>query len=121
MRPTRLNLLIGPLLLAVSPAFAQTSASTAPAASGSGGMGWLWIILLVAVIGAAVWYFMLRNKSSGASLTGVDHDRVAGSAKQAGGSAKDSVGSVLNSPRPGNQLSASINADELSRMAVEVA
>ena len=58
-------------------------------------MGWLWIILLLAVVAAAVWYFMFRNRSSATSSTGVDHDRVAGSAKQAGGSVKDTVGSVL--------------------------
>ena len=113
MRPTQSNLLIGPLLLAVSPVVAQTSASTAPAASSSGGMGWLWIVLLLAVLGAAVWYFMLRKKSSGVSSTGVDPDRVAGSAKQAGGSVKDSVGSVLGD----NKLQAGGKLDKVEGKA----
>jgi uncharacterized protein YjbJ (UPF0337 family) len=94
MRRTHFTLVTGPLLLASSPLMAQTAApSSAPAASG--GMGWLWIVLLLAVVGAAVWYFMFRNKSSGTSSMGLDRDRVAGSGKQATGAVKDSVGSVL--------------------------
>ena len=96
MPPTQLNLLVGSLLLAAFPVVAQTSApSSGPAASTGGGMGWLWIILLLALVGGAVWYFMFRNKSSATSSTGVDRDRVAGSAKQAGGSVKDTVKTLL--------------------------
>ena len=95
MRLTKLNLIVS-LLLAAFPVVAQTSApSSGPAASTGGGMGWLWIILLLALVGGAVWYFMFRNKSSATPSTGVDRDRVARSAKQAGGSVKDTVGSVL--------------------------
>jgi uncharacterized protein YjbJ (UPF0337 family) len=83
-------------LLVLTPAFAQTPAATsAPAAASSGGMGWLWIILLLILVAAAVWFFMFRNKGSTHARTGVDHDRVAGSAKQAKGSIKDTVGGVL--------------------------
>ena len=102
MRPTPISLLGGSLLLALSPAVAQNTApSTAPAATSSGGMGWLWIIVLLALVGAAVWYFM-RNKpgattsmSRGTTSIGVDRDRVAGSAEQLKGSIKEGVGSVL--------------------------
>ena len=76
-------------------------------------MGWLWIVLLLAVLGAAVWYFMLRKKSSGVSSTGVDPDRVAGSAKQAGGSVKVSVGSVLGD----NKLQAGGKLDKVEGKA----
>jgi uncharacterized protein YjbJ (UPF0337 family) len=83
-------------LLLVAPAMAQTPApSPAPGASSDGGMGWLWIVLLLIIAGAAVWFFMFRNKTSVANRTGIDHDRVAGSAKQAKGSLKEGVGSVL--------------------------
>jgi uncharacterized protein YjbJ (UPF0337 family) len=58
-------------------------------------MGWLWIVLLLVAVGGAVWYFWFRNKPSVGSSTGVDRDRVAGSAEYAKGSVKDSVGSVL--------------------------
>jgi uncharacterized protein YjbJ (UPF0337 family) len=57
-------------------------------------MGWLWILLLLVVVGGAVWYFLIRNKRSVTS-TGMDRDRVAGSAEYAKGSVKESVGSVL--------------------------
>ena len=84
------------LLLLTPPAFSQTSvANSAPAASSSGGMGWLWIIVLLILVAAAVWFFMFRNKGSATARTGVDHDRVAGSAKQVKGSVKDTVGSVI--------------------------
>jgi uncharacterized protein YjbJ (UPF0337 family) len=83
-------------LLLVTPAIAQTpAASPAPVASSDGGMGWLWIVLLLIIAGAAVWYFMFRNKTSVTNRTGINHDRVAGSAKQAKGSMKEGVGSVL--------------------------
>ena len=92
MRATRVHVLISSVIMTVSPAIAQTAA---PAANTSDGMGWIWIVLLLAVVGAAVWYFMFRNKSAGASSIGVDRDRIAGSAEQAKGSIKEGVGSVL--------------------------
>lgn len=96
MRPTPLHLLVGSLLLAISPALAQTTApSSAPAASTSGGTGWLWIIVLLALVGGAAWYFWSRNRSSRTGSVGVDHDRVVGSAKQAKGAVKDGIGSVV--------------------------
>jgi uncharacterized protein YjbJ (UPF0337 family) len=71
-------------------------------------MGWLWFVLLLVIVGAAVWYFTVgRNKfgasrsmstgstATGTSSMGIDRDRVAGSAQQAKGSIKDGVGSVL--------------------------
>jgi uncharacterized protein YjbJ (UPF0337 family) len=95
MRPTQIKLLIGSLLLGAAPAIAQTATPAAQAASSSDGMGWLWIVLLLVAAGAAVWYFFFRNKSSTMSSAGVDRDRLAGSAEQAKGSIKDTVGSVL--------------------------
>ena len=92
MRATRVQVLIGSMILTVLPATAQTAA---PAANTSGGMGWIWIVLLLAVVGAAVWYFMFRNRPAGTSSMGVDRDRIAGSAQQAKGSIKEGVGSVL--------------------------
>jgi uncharacterized protein YjbJ (UPF0337 family) len=81
--------------MAASSAIAQTAApGAAPTASSTGGMGWLWILLLLVVVGGAVWYFLIRNKRSLTSK-GMDRDRVAGSAEYAKGSVKDSVGSVL--------------------------
>jgi len=58
-------------------------------------MGWLWIVLLLVAVGGAVWYFFMRNKRSMTSSSGIDRDRVAGSAEYAKGSVKDSVGNVL--------------------------
>jgi uncharacterized protein YjbJ (UPF0337 family) len=58
-------------------------------------MGWLWIVLLLAVVGGAIWYFWFRNKPSRTGSMSVDRDRLAGSGKQVAGSVKDSVGSVL--------------------------
>ena len=58
-------------------------------------MAWLWVVLLLIVVGGAVWYFWFRNKSSRTSSLGMDRDRVAGSAQQAKGSMKEGVGSVL--------------------------
>ena len=96
MRPTQFRLLVGSLLLAVSPVIAQTSApSSAPAASTGGGTGWLWLILLLAVAGGAVWYFWFRDKPSTTGSAGVDSDRLAGSAKQVKGAAKEGVGSLI--------------------------
>ena len=53
MRATRLYVLIISMILTVTPAIAQTAA---PAANTSDGMAWIWIVLLLAVVGAAVWY-----------------------------------------------------------------
>ena len=88
MRPYRIYLLVSSLLTA-SPVIAQTAA---PAASSTGGMGWLWIVLLLVAVGGAAWYFFMRNKRSVTSASGMDRDRVAGSAEYAKGSVKDSVG-----------------------------
>jgi uncharacterized protein YjbJ (UPF0337 family) len=91
MRPYQIYLLVSSLLTA-SPVIAQTAA---PAASPTSGMGWLWIVLLLVAVGGAVWYFFMRNKRSMTSSSGIDRDRVAGSAEYAKGSVKDSVGNVL--------------------------
>ena len=96
MRPTQINLLIGSLFLSAAPAIGQTATpGPAQAASSGDGMGWLWIVLLLVAAGAAVWYFFFRNKPSTMPSAGVDRDRLAGSAEQAKGSIKDTVGSVL--------------------------
>jgi uncharacterized protein YjbJ (UPF0337 family) len=100
MRITHFRHSVGLLLLSISPVIAQT---TAPGtATSGGGTGWLWIVLLLIVVGAAVWYFAFRGKSTRGSSTlmgshsmGVDRDRVAGSAEQAKGSIKEGVGNVL--------------------------
>jgi uncharacterized protein YjbJ (UPF0337 family) len=100
MRITHFGHCVSLLLLSISPVVGQTSAPGA--ATSGGGMGWLWIVLLLAVVGAAVWYFGFRGKSTrgsstlmGNHSTGVDRDRVAGSAEQAKGSIKEGVGDVL--------------------------
>ena len=105
MRPLSLNVLVGLLLSA--PAIAQTAPGSAAPATTGGGMGWLWMVLLLAIVGAAVWYFAFaRNKpgsthsvsaatASGTNSMGIDRDRIAGSAQQAKGSIKEGVGSVL--------------------------
>ena len=98
MRKTQLSILIGSLGLASWPVLAQTAAPTSSSSSAAGGSGfnWLWLIVLLAVIGAAVWYFgYARKRSQTTSSMGVDRDRVAGSAEQAKGSVKEGVGSVL--------------------------
>lgn len=68
MRQRQFAALIGFIFLALSPAFAQTTAPTTPAPTPStpapapaGGVAiadWWWVILLVLVAAAAVWYFM---------------------------------------------------------------
>ena len=55
-------------------AFAQTSPGT-PAAPGAGtapatdtaaasGVNWLWILIVIAIIAAAIWYFMRGRRTS---------------------------------------------------------
>src|SRR5215203_4538548 len=101
MGKTQLTILAGSLALMSWPALAQTSAQTSaptssPTSSTGGGFSWLWLIVLLAVIGAAVWYFgYARNRTHTTSSLGVDRDRVAGSAEQAKGSVKEGVGNVL--------------------------
>ena len=58
----KLTALMGFLLLAVSPAWAQTPAPSPapgapPAATGGGIADYWWIILLVIIVAAAIWYF----------------------------------------------------------------
>jgi hypothetical protein len=98
MRKTQLTILAGSLALATWPVLAQTATPTASSSSaaGSSGFSWLWLIVLLAVIGAAAWYFgYARNRTHTTNSMGVDRDRVAGSAEQAKGSVKESVGNVL--------------------------
>src|SRR4051794_32901699 len=96
MRATPLTIFAW-LALMSSPALAQTAAPTSPAADATGGgLSWLWLIVLLAVIAAAVWYFgYARKRSPTTTSIGVDRDRVAGSVEQAKGSVKEGVGSVL--------------------------
>ncbi len=90
MRPLH-SVLAFSAVVAANPALAQ---ATAPAADG-GGASWLWIILVLAVIGVAAWYFLSRRRSLTSRTTGVSHDRIAGSAEQAKGSVKEGVGSLI--------------------------
>lgn len=76
-----------------SPAYAQTAAP-APAGGSTGGAGWLWALLVLALVAAAVWYFLFRRRSATSRVTGVSHDRVAGSAEQMKGSVKETLGGV---------------------------
>src|SRR5215204_6046334 len=65
MRLISSNVLVGSLLLASAAAIAQTTTApgSAAPATNTGGMGWLWIVLLLVIVGAAVWYFAFaRNK-----------------------------------------------------------
>ena len=91
MRSHQFSFALSSVFLSAFPAFAQTAA-TPNQASTSGNMAWLGIVLLFIVAGAAVWYFVFKNRSA---RVGIDQDRVAGSAQQAKGSVKDTVGSVL--------------------------
>src|SRR5829696_2849909 len=103
MRKTQLTILAGSLALATWPVLAQTAAptSSASSAAGSSGFRWLWLIVLLAVIGAAAWYFgYARNRTHTTNSMGVDRDRVAGSAEQAKGSVKEGVGNVLRACKP---------------------
>ena len=97
MRQLKLTTLVATSLsLLTNPALAQTTAPTTSAANTGGGFSWLWIIVLLAVLAAAAWYFgYARNRSRPTSSMGVDRDRIAGSAEQANGSLKEGVGSVL--------------------------
>jgi hypothetical protein len=63
MRQTRTAPLVSLLILAASPALAQTTApAPAPGTAGSGIAAWWWLILIALVI-AGVWYFMRgRNR-----------------------------------------------------------
>jgi uncharacterized protein YjbJ (UPF0337 family) len=80
-------------MVATLPALAQT---TPPAAAADGGMGWIWIVLVLLVIAAAVWYFAFSRRSSTTSAsTGIDRDRVEGSAQQAKGSMKEGAGKLM--------------------------
>jgi hypothetical protein len=59
-------------LLVSSVASAQTTApaTAPPAANDGGGMGWLGFLVLLALIGAAIWYFM-RKRGSATTASGV--------------------------------------------------
>jgi len=119
MRTTQLTILAGLSALVSWPALAQTAASTsAPASSTGGSFSWLWLIVLLAVIGAAAWYFgYARNRTPTTSSVGVDRDRVAGSAEQAKGSVKESVGNVLGDTK----LQAEGRADQVEGKAQNTA
>ena len=83
-------------IVATLPALAQTTAPTPPAAATDGGMSWIWIVLVLLVIGAAVWYFAFSRRSSTTSASiGIDRDRVEGSAQQAKGSMKEGAGKLM--------------------------
>ena len=76
------------------------------------------LIVLLAVIGAAAWYFgYARNRAHTSSSLGVDRDRVAGSAEQAKGSVKESVGNVLGD----SKLQAEGRADQVEGKAQNTA
>jgi uncharacterized protein YjbJ (UPF0337 family) len=84
-------MLVASATVATAPALAQANTS----ATDGGGASWLWIILVLAVIGVAAWYFLSRRRSLTSRATGVSHDRIAGSAEQPKGSVKEGVGSLI--------------------------
>ena len=107
MQLTKLTVGFCSMLVTTSSLLAQTAtpATSGTATSGDGGVTWLWIILLIGVLGAAVWYFGFRNRSSNsANSMGVDRDRVAGSAQQARmdkveGKVQNTVGGIKDTLR----------------------
>lgn len=111
MRQLHYVLFAMPTFLATRAALAQATAPAAPAADTGGGAGWLWILPVLLVIGAAAWYFFgySRKRSSTSHLTGIDHNRVAGSAEQMKGSAKEGVGSLIGD----SKLQAEGKADKI--------
>ena len=119
MHKIQLTILAGSLALTSWPVLAQTTAPTSsPTSSTGGGFSWLWLIVLLAVIGAAVWYFgYARNRTHTTNSMGVDRDRVAGSAEQAKGSVKESVGNVLGD----SKLQAEGRADQVEGKAQNTA
>jgi hypothetical protein len=57
-------------LFVSSVAYAQTTgtpAPTTPAADSGSGLNWLWILVILAIIAAAVWYFMKKRGATTAS------------------------------------------------------
>jgi hypothetical protein len=53
-------------LFVSSVAYAQTTGTPAPATpppatDDGGGLGWLWLLVLLAILGAAIWYFMKKK------------------------------------------------------------
>ena len=71
LKKVQLSALTTVLLVWNAFAVAQTAPGT-PAAPGAGtttdttagsGLNWLWIIIVLAIIAAAVWYFMRRRRS----------------------------------------------------------
>jgi hypothetical protein len=57
-----------PFLLVSSVAYAQTTVTPAPAtqppAESSGGVNWLWILILLAIVAAAIWYFTKKKRGA---------------------------------------------------------
>ena len=90
-------------IVATVPALAQTTAPTPPAAATDGGISWIWIVLVLLVIGAAVWY------STTSASTGIDRDRIEGSAEQAKGSMKEGAGKLMGD----SKLQAEGRADQV--------
>ena len=73
------NILALAFLFVSSVAYAQTTGTPAPATpppatDDSGGLGWLWLLVLLAIIGAAVWYFMKKKRgaTTASGVTGVN-------------------------------------------------
>ena len=58
-------------LFVSSVASAQTTVTPAPTtpppATDSGGVSWLWILILLAIVGAAIWYFTKKRGATTAS------------------------------------------------------
>jgi hypothetical protein len=84
-------------LLVSSVAYAQTTGTPAPttpppATDDGGWLGWLWLLVLLAIIGAAVWYFMKEKR--GTTLA----SGVAGVNRTAAGTTTSGLTSPSNPP-----------------------
>jgi uncharacterized protein YjbJ (UPF0337 family) len=97
-------------IVATAPVLAQTSGQAPSAPAADGGAGWIWIVLLLLVVGAAVWYFgFARRGSTTSGSMGIDRDRVEGSAQQAKGSVKEGAGTLMGD----SKLQAEGRADQV--------
>jgi hypothetical protein len=99
-------------LFVSSIAYAQTTGPPAPttpppATDDGGGLGWLWLLILLPIIGAAVWYFMKKRGATTAS-------GVAGVNRTAAGTPTTGTTSPLN-PLAGPNVYLAKDSKDLNR------